>query len=85
MYSRATSVITLGANKMDNNYTIYKNQLLEGRLTKWLPYFENISYAAGIKFLQAQRCVVNVEYEMKKNEEAELDWGLVRNSLEAGL
>lgn len=51
-----------------NNYTIFRNQLLEGQPTKWLPYFVDISYASGIKFIQNNR-FSNVKFAMQKNRE----------------
>ena len=36
----------------ENKYSIHKNVWKDGQPTKWEIYFEDISYASGIKFCQ---------------------------------
>ena len=50
----------------ENKYSIHKNVWKDGQPTKWEIYFEDISYASGIKFCQNNE-FANVRFSMTRN------------------
>jgi len=70
------SILMSELEHTQNDYTVYMNQLINDKPTGWKKYFEDVSYASGIKFLQSQSNTTNVAFRLRSNKIEDLNISL---------